>query len=373
MQTIRQIDAETIDTAVVDRQKQIVRDLYAGSKRVTITPRYPREPVGENVSQVSRLEDAELDLAAMADEWNARIERIHEGYHDVPLTRCDFSGTAWLMSLAYGCELIKIDGRINAEPLFRDIDELDGFAPPQRIWEHGLYPVIFERLAEFRRRWPHTEVGNSDNQSPNDVATCILHSEAAMMAMFEAPEKLHRLLDMVTTSMLELHRHFEATVPNLACMCPECWLPHGIHFSDDNAAFLSPATYEEFARPYAERLGEVYGGVHYHCCMGYAQNLEVMAATKGFMCFDPQVDYNPMDKAIDLCEQYGAIWRFNNDPWQKHPERTESDIDTFRRGLEAAAGRIGVAVFIWGNTREEAFALAEQVRDLAASLDILAE
>ncbi|MBS3820176.1 MAG: hypothetical protein GVY16_08250 [Planctomycetes bacterium] len=309
----------------------------------------------------------------MADEWNARIERIHEGYNDVPLTHCDFSGTAWLMSLAYGCELIKIDGRINAEPLFRDIDELDGFAPPQRIWEYGVYPVIFERLAEFHRRWPHTEFGNSDNQSPNDVATCILHSEAAMMAMFEAPEKLHRLLDMVTTSMLELHRHFEATVPNLACMCPEYWIPYGIHFSDDNAAFLSPATYEEFARPYVERLGEVYGGVHYHCCMGYAQSLDVMAATKGFMCFDPQVDYNPMDKAIDLCEQYGAIWLFNNDPWQKHPERTASDIDTFRRGLDAAADRIGVAACIWGNTRDEAVALAEQVRDLAASLDILAE
>jgi hypothetical protein len=65
-------------------------------------------------------------------------------------------------------------------------------------------------------------------------------------------------------------------------------MPRGMHVSDDNAAFLSPGIYRDFALPYINRLSDAFGGIHFHCCMGHAQNLSNMSSAKGFQSLDCQ-------------------------------------------------------------------------------------
>jgi len=352
-----------VDAMRVDANRRKVRDLYAASGKVLVSPTWPSPTAA--VSQVAALDDRDADFAARIEGYNQQCDALLEGFDNVPCTAFDFGGAAWLMALAYGCRLIRINDLINAAPLLHDPAGVASLRKPERIETCGLYPLVLERVAEFQRRWPHVPLTISDNQSPIDVATCVLHGETALVAMFTAKEALHRLLDMVTDSVIEINRHLQRAIGNFGGFMPGTYLPAGMHVSDDDAAFLSPATYREFAVPYAERIADAFGGIQFHCCMAYEQNLAGMAACRGFMGFDPQADYNAPGKVLDAIRGRGGVWSLDNCPWQKRPDRPHDDEDMFKRMMEASDGVCGLRITVWGEDRDQAIALAAKVKDYA--------
>jgi len=53
-----------------------------------------------------------------------------------------------------------------------------------------------------------------------------------------------------------------------------------------------------------------YGGILYHCCMGYDRHFESLAKTDYFWGFDPDPAYNDFDKIeATLAQAHGIWWR----------------------------------------------------------------
>jgi hypothetical protein len=113
----------------------------------------------------------------------------------------------------------------------------------------------------------------TDTQSPLDTATLIWQTDSFFLACHDEPETVHRLLSMVTDVIIEFSlAQLEAIGPNPArpghnaCLSRAHGRSTGIGLSDDLATVVSPAVYDEFSRPYNERIAAALGGVVIHSC-----------------------------------------------------------------------------------------------------------
>ncbi|MFZ2653639.1 MAG: uroporphyrinogen decarboxylase family protein [Victivallales bacterium] len=358
---------------LVARNKAKYETLYRKKKGAVVTIDFPAEGY-ENFNQVRRLDDAEFDYSQTLALYAKDCDAVAAGFDNVPVTSFSIGGVAYLIAMAYGCELVRNESNVvSAAHAYASIAEASEMKPLERIWERGLYPLIFERIAEFSRRHGDLAVTISDNQSPIDVFTSIVNPEEAMLGMYDDPETTHRILGIIANSIVEINRHFAGTLTDFAGFHAGRYLPFGMHVSDDNAAFLSPAIYDEFARPYAERLSDEFGGIAFHCCMKYEQNLAAISATKGFMGFDPQTAFNDASKIMSAVEGRG-VWHIRINPWEKPQDASPDLEERVRLIFEMLEGRdIGVEFWCFGQTRDEAVRLGNMVKERASRQGMLIE
>ncbi|MFW6313498.1 MAG: uroporphyrinogen decarboxylase family protein, partial [Spirochaetota bacterium] len=229
---------------------------------------------------------------------------------------------------------------------------------PQPIQEHGLYPEITRRMQEIERRFGPVPFVPSDTQSPIDVATEIVATEPFLLGMYDSPDLVHSLLEMLAKSIGDILEYQATSVTNWIGYGHDYPLPLGVHLSDDNAAFLSPEVYQEFAAPTIETLAERFGGVTLHCCMGYQQNLEVMSNVRGFLGFDPQPGYNDREKILSAILDRG-FWRIFSVPEGSDP------LVVYKEAIDQTSSRAGLLLDVHRPDRDAALRLAEEVRDYA--------
>jgi hypothetical protein len=350
-----------VDNKLVEENKKKYRDLYSGNSKIVVTAEwYPDFSVGQSQAHDSREDEYRTQIAG----YNQKCQAVQAGFDNVPLAYFDFGSTSWLMALAYGCEMIKINGLINAVPLFYDAAKAVSVEKRENIFNYGLYPEIVDRILDFQDKWPEIPLTICDNQSPVDVVTQIIHSEEAMLGMYEEKDALYHLLDIVTDSIIEINRYLESIIKNFAGFQPKNYLPFGMHIADDDAAFLSPEFYREFNMPYTERLSEEFGGLAFHCCMGFGQNLENFAKTKGFIGFDAMPDFNPVDRILNAIDQKG-VWNVYNYDYAKNSTRIQSDEEWFKKLIDRSEGRCGLLINAYGNDRNEALKLADIIKNYA--------
>ncbi|MCL2388459.1 MAG: hypothetical protein FWC89_13070, partial [Defluviitaleaceae bacterium] len=115
----------------------------------------------------------------------------------------------------------------------------------------------------------------ADYQSPYGSATKLLPNEELMMAMYDEPELVHKLLNTVTDGIIKLIDTMEKwageelfaynmynPLPGLDGLC--IW--------DDYISVITPSLHQEFCRPYNLKLFERYGHGHLHTCGPYFPN-----------------------------------------------------------------------------------------------------
>lgn len=350
----------SINPVSVEANKQKFAELFADSKKITVTVEWGTP----GFSQIERLHDAEKDFESLINRYNMEVKAIEAGFDNVPMLNFSFGGIAYLMALAYGCEKLEINYLVNALHRFAEMDQASTLKKPEAIHERGLYPLICERILEFQRRFGDIAIGISDNQSPNDVLTSIIATEPVLLACYDEPETVHRVTGMITDSMIEVNRHLRGLINNFCCFSAARYMPNGMHVSDDNAAFLSPGIYRDFALPYINRLSEAFGGIHFHCCMGYQQNLEVMASAKGFQSLDAKPDFNDIDTIINAFRQSpGGVWYYGTGR-SAELQAKESNHDMYRKIIDRSEGVCGIN-FICTGTRDEALKTAEWIKNYA--------
>lgn len=336
----------------VERMKR----LALGEPLILVRALWP-DPNTE-MNQVLFYHDFEAELRHYLSEFNRMVEAMGAGFDNVPFFRVDFGRMAWLMSAAYGCEIIEVGKLLNTKPRFDELAPIAELKPPKPIENYGLYPEITGRMKEIERRFGAVPFVPSDTQSPIDVATEIVATEPFLMGMYDEPELVHKLLDMLTTSIGDILEFQASVVSNWIGFGHDYPLPAGVHLSDDNAAFLSPATYAEYAAPPIENLAKRFGGATLHCCMGYEQNLEVMSAIPGFIGFDPQPGFNAEEKILNAILGRG-FWRIFSVPDGADP------FDTYAHAIDTTSGRAGLLLDVRGPDRDAALHLAERVREYA--------
>lgn len=322
-------------------------------------------------SQVEAHDSEVLQFGDIIADFNRQCVAVKNGFDNIPVANLDFGGVAWLMSIAYGCDIVRLDGRISARPLYWSIEEASHMEKREKIYNYGLYPLISERIDRFQKQYPFLPVTIADNQSPIDVITCILHSEEAIVAMYDQPEAVHKMLGIVTASIIEINKYFQSSIRNFGGFRAGDFQPLGMHAADDNAAFLSPSIYHEFAVPYAGQLSDEFGGINLHCCLRYVQNLENMAGIRGFLGFDANPDFNPADKIIHAMEGKRAVWEVFNFPWSKRTDRGFSDEEMFIRCIDASEGKCGMSITVNAEDMDSTLHLADRVRSYIAKRDRL--
>lgn len=354
-------DIKGYDEAKIKSNMKKREQLYKEKNGILVTAEWDPEYMK---NQLEQFESAEVEHRCMIAKYNKGCEAVNQGFDNVPvITYC--GDIAYMLSLAYGCELKKINNLVNAEAMFSTIEEAAKLQKLETPWEHGIYPIVFERMAEFEKRWGHHPITITDNQSPIDVLTTIFNSEQAMLNMYDEPEIVHHMLSIITDSIIEINRYIEKKATNFGGFKSSHYQAYGMHVSDDNAAFFSPSIYEEFATPYINRLSAEFGGIAFHCCMGHAQNLKNFALSDGFMGFDAMVDYNPMDKILDAITGKG-VWNVYNYPWAVRDDRKETFEETFKRVIDETDGRCGLLLNVYNPEKQEALKLADKIREYAA-------
>ncbi|MCC5828656.1 MAG: hypothetical protein JJU36_04340 [Phycisphaeraceae bacterium] len=120
-----------------------------------------------------------------------------------------------------------------------------------------------------------------DMQGPLNVAAMVVDQEELMMAMYESPSRVERLLERVTGFMIELVDHLIDSTRGRICgnIWPYTFLPisRGLSFTEDIMPLVSDQLYRRFALPYLRRLSDHYGGLLIHCCGHWGRH----AATLG--------------------------------------------------------------------------------------------
>jgi len=147
--------------------------------------------------------------------------------------------------------------------------------------------VIFKGYLEDSGLDEYIHIFQSDNQGPFDCAD-MMWGEPIYYAMYDEPELVHALLELVTQTTIAFVKEQQKILGvNDGSMYYWWWkLPGGVRVVDDMTTAISPASYAEFSKPYAEKLFEAFGGGYMHYCGHTLQNQELRVATKGLSAID---------------------------------------------------------------------------------------
>ncbi|MCL2518943.1 MAG: hypothetical protein FWF15_10315 [Oscillospiraceae bacterium] len=258
---------------IAEARERVTR--YYSKQKVDRLPFMYHASVGDipNYNQREILEDTDK----LIEQNIARINAQTEAFADtdfLPYLDLAFLGQGFIPSM-FGAEQYTVE---YAPPfikgrLMKNIYELDKI--PTRInpetdgWGPNMKDICEKFLDATNCEIP---VAVSDHQSPYGIATKIIENEELMMAMYDEPELVHKLFDIVTTGIEDtidaMLKWFgkENVVTNVSVPVPE---QNGLIIWDDYISVITPELHMEFCQPYNRRLYDKYGRGHLHTCGPY--------------------------------------------------------------------------------------------------------
>jgi hypothetical protein len=313
--------------------------------------------------------DPEVDVRSQLQSVREEIEHLEAGHElgidlvNYPAMHMIHFGTG-VLATAFGSKfVVREDEQPCFEPAVHTPAEAEALRYPD-LHHDGLCPTILERIDYFNEATQgKIPIHYCDTAGPWTEATHIWHYEDIMEAIHTAPETVHKVLNMVTTAVMEFcdlqtthMRHFCGANNTIGL-----WAPHGFHSGDDTLVCVSPRTLEEFYLPYNNRLSRQYGGYTYHCCMRYDFHFATLAKTTGFMGFEASPEYNDIDKMESALAQRG-VWctPLGDLPKAKHGETgRRSDLPIIRQ----LRGKAGMILGVHGDNRQDAIDRAKRLLD----------
>ena len=305
---------------------------------------------------VRRVEDAEFDVRLQLEVVRHQIECL-EASDDVGLPLANVPAFDMIvfgtgpLSTAFGSRFILREAsQPFFEPAIHTPEEALAVKKPDLLRD-GLCPTILERLRYYNEATQGKVILTpTDTAGPWSIATQIWHYEDMLAAIRTAPEAVHSFLDLVTDTILEWYNLQEAYIgrwgrTHTSFSSP--WSPRGLGIGDDCMVCVSPETFEEFFRPYNNRLSREYGGITYHCCMCYERYLPSIIKTEGFLGFDAQPGFNDFGKIEAALTEAHGVWTRVCGP---------ADLDYIRR----LKGKAGMLFAVYGTDRDDAVAKARE-------------
>ncbi len=122
----------------------------------------------------------------------------------------------------------------------------------------------------------------ADNQSPFDVAEMIW-GEEIYPALYEEPRLVHDFLELLTETTIAFVEKQKRIINEKPSSTYHWWykINGGVRCVDDMTVNISPDMYEEFVRPYNEKLFGRFGGGYFHYCGFDMHNQNGRINTKG--------------------------------------------------------------------------------------------
>lgn len=217
-------------------------------------------------------------------------------------------GTGIMPSL-FGAELFVMQEEHNTLPTTRPIE--GGVEAIKRILDKGIPDIynglgarVFEmghRFVNIKSKYPlidkHLHLYHPDMQGPMDICELLVGSELFYIIMDE-PELVHELLKLVCDTYSKFMKEWLKIAPYEGGYSVHWSLLHKgcLMLRDDSAMNFSPALFEEFIRPYDERLLKEFGGGAIHFCGRGDHYIKSASEINGVYAFNmSQPEYNNMN------------------------------------------------------------------------------
>ena len=319
-------------------------------------------PVADFPFRGYSMEEIHADMTKMmTNELISAARLTHLADDSLPMLRANF-GVGILPSV-FGCGSRILNGNmpwvehLPEEEIPRLIergvpDYKSGFGA--RIIE--TYEFYKDMLAPYPNCRRAIKLYHPDYQGPFDVAHLIWGSDI-YYALYDAPEPVHALLNLVTDTYIAHMRRVKAVIDDVTgdgfVYHWNTLFPGGIVLRNDTAVNLSLEMYEEFVRPYDERLAAEFGGASMHYCGRADHWIASMAESKGISGFNfgrvPNLvygnDFLGVTKPI-MTDKKRSIHSYSvtADEWE---------------AVDKAAYRTGISFTMGARSRDAALALLE--------------
>ena len=269
-----------------------------------------------------RVNAALNDYEQMAlQQFGLCSQMVADGDGQLLCVRCNY-GSSILPSL-FGAEMFvmadELDTLPTSRPLAGGADAikalLDRGAPDLKSGQGASVFAMAERFMAIREQYPKmrefVHLYHPDLQGPMDVCE-VLWGCGIFVELVDKPELVKGLLELITETYIRFMVEWEKIVPGTTDGYSAHWsMMHGgrIMLRDDSAMNLSPSMFDEFVRPYDQKLLAELGGGGLHFC-GRGDHYIGGASTMGGLtaiamsqpeCNDMEVIYaNTVDKGIKL-------------------------------------------------------------------------
>ena len=158
-------------------------------------------------------------------------------------------------------------------------------------------------LSDYPKLKKTVRIYHPDLQGPFDVGHLIWGSDI-FMAMYDCPELVHGLLSLVTETYIGWMKKWKEFVGegNEFTSHWEYYLKGGAMIRNDTSVMLSSRHYEEFVKPYDQKILDEFGGGFHYC--GKGDNfIEPMCACKNLHAINcTQPELNNVNKLIELTQ-----------------------------------------------------------------------
>lgn len=177
---------------------------------------------------------------------------------------------------------------------------------------------IFDIADKLRASAPGALMQLPDIQSPLDIAALIWNKEDFFIAMYEDPEAVKELIDMVEKFLAEfLDLWFNRYGTDFIAHHPDYYMPYGITFSEDEVGAVSSDMFREFSLGSLNRLSEKYGGAGMHCCANSIHQWESFKLIKNLKLIN-------IAQSDEICQK--AYTYFEDTCVQMHGARISDEL-----------------------------------------------
>ncbi len=166
----------------------------------------------------------------------------------------------------FGCPMKIVSDDVWAVPIISDIEQVwDMEVPPLN---QGIMPKVVEHLEYYQRYAPpEIPVIPPSEQSPFVVAY-MLRGDDIYLDMYDHPEELARLLELVTEAFIKVERYYKKILDEDSHyrVSFENFFVPGLRIAADSNVNLAPEFIKQFEMPYLERIAKEFGSLAIHYC-----------------------------------------------------------------------------------------------------------
>ncbi|MGI5894894.1 MAG: uroporphyrinogen decarboxylase family protein [Candidatus Merdivicinus sp.] len=168
---------------------------------------------------------------------------------------------------AFGCKVHKPENNNPfALPKIFSWQEVRSIRKPRL--EDTKLTLLFEMADRLREKaGKQALLKLPDVQTPMDIAALIWEKSDFYAAMYEMPEAVHELAEMVKELLFEFFdAWFGRYGSEFIAHYPDYYMPCGITISEDEVGAVSAAMYREFFEKELVEISNRYGAIGVHCC-----------------------------------------------------------------------------------------------------------
>jgi len=189
--------------------------------------------------------------------------------------RCNY-GTG-IMSSLFGAELFVMPDQTDTLPTTWPMNGADA---ARKLLDEGVRDLsaclgakVFEmgeRFVELMRPYPkirrHVHIYHPDVQGPMDICE-LLWGSGLFVDLVDQPRLVQSMLELITQTYIRFMRKWETIAPPPQPAVHWGFAHRGrIMLREDSAMNLSPAMFDQFIRPYDQKLLDTFGGGALHFC-----------------------------------------------------------------------------------------------------------